>query len=291
MTENRTPNQSGMLTKVTKKTDASKAMTEAKKLTFSALITSESTQKAIFNTLQDAERTKTFTSSLVSAVSTNPMLRDCDGISIISAALLGEALELSPSPQLGHYYLVPFDDNKTGTKKAQFQIGWKGFWQLAIRSGQYKYMNATAVKQGELVSYNPVTEEMVIKPIEDPEERENAETIGYYAYFELLNGFRKEIYWSKKKMESHALKYSKAYRAKKGYSFWEKSFDEMALKTMYRQLIGKYGIMSIQMQKAFVNDMSVHDSLENDASAEYPDGVDLSTGEVIDVDVVEEATE
>lgn len=288
MTENRTPNQSGMLTKVAKKTDASKAMTEAKKLTFSALINSESTQKAIFNTLQDAERTKTFTSSLVSAVSTNPMLRDCDGISIISAALLGEALELSPSPQLGHYYIVPYEDNKSKTKKAQFQIGWKGYWQLALRC-PYKHINAEVVKKGELVSFNPFTEEISLKPIEDPDERDDAETIGYYAFFELPNGFRKEIYWSKKKMESHALKYSKAYRAKKGYSFWEKDFDAMALKTMYRQLIGKYGIMSIQMQKAFVNDMSVHDSLEADASAEYPDGVDLSTGEVIDAEVIGEA--
>lgn len=287
MTESRTPNQSGSITRLPKKADASKAMAEAKKLTFSALINSESTQKAIFNTLQDAERTKTFTSSLVSAVSTNPTLRDCDGISIISAALLGEALELSPSPQLGHYYLVPFDDSKSGTKKAQFQIGWKGFWQLAIRSGQYKAMNAETVKEGELVSYNPITEEAKLKPIEDPEEREKAQTVGYYAYFELLNGFRKELYWSKKRMESHALKYSKAYRAKKGYSFWEKSFDEMALKTMYRQLIGKYGIMSIQMQKAFVNDMSVRESLDSSEAPEYPDGIDLSTGEVIDAEVVE----
>ena len=288
MTENR-PNQAGMLAKSIKKPEATKAIAEAKKLTFSALINAESTQKAIFNTLQSAERTKTFTSSLVSAVSSNPMLQNCDGISIISAALLGEALDLSPSPQLGHYYLVPYDDNKTGTTKAQFQMGWRGFWQLAIRSGQYKAMNAEAVKEGELVSYNPVTEEMVLRPIEDPEEREKAETIGYYAYFELLNGFRKEMYWSKKKMESHANKYSKAYRAKKGYSFWEKSFDEMALKTMYRQLIGKYGIMSIQMQKAFINDMSVHSTIDPQASAEeYPDGIDLATGEVIDAEVITE---
>ena len=121
----------------------------------------------------------------------------------------------------------------------------------------YKKLNVIAIKDGELVHFDPLTEEIEVNLIEDEEERENAETIGYYAMFEYTNGFRKAIYWSKQKMEKHALKYSAGYRAKKGYTFWEKDFDGMAYKTMLRQLISKWGIMSIEMQKAVSNDMAV----------------------------------
>ena len=265
--------------------NAANAVAEAKKLTFSAFIGNDRTQKAIMNTLQDAARTKTFTSSLISAVTTNPQLRECDGTSIISAALLGESLNLSPSPQLGHYYMVPFKDTKTGTVKAQFQLGWKGYYQLALRSGQYKNIDAVAIKEGELISFNPITGSVELKPIEDPVERENAKTIGYYAFFEMINGFRKEMYWSREKMQAHAMKYSQGYKAQKGYTFWEKDFDGMALKTMYRQLISKYGIMSIEMQKAYVNDMAVHNVIDATDAPEYIDSdvidVDPSTGEVV----------
>lgn len=133
----------------------------------------------------------------------------------------------------------------------------KGYLQLAIRSGQYKKINVLDVKEGELVSFNPLTEEIEVQLIDDEEERENSKTIGYYAMFELVNGFQKAIYWSKPKMERHALKYSKGYQAKKGYTFWEKDFDGMAFKTMLRQLISKWGIMSIELQKAYEKDMSV----------------------------------
>ena len=133
----------------------------------------------------------------------------------------------------------------------------KGYIQLAIRSGQYKKLNVLAIKEGELVKYDPLNEEIVVNLIEDEEARENAPTVGYYASFEYTNGFRKSLYWSKKRMESHALKYSKGYAAKKGYTFWEKDFDAMAYKTMLRQLISKWGIMSIDMQRAIEGDMSV----------------------------------
>lgn len=153
--------------------------------------------------------------------------------------------------------MVPFKDTKSGITKATFVLGWKGYYQLALRSGQYKNIEAVAIKDGELKSYNPITGEVELEPIMDPREREKAKTIGYYAFFELLNGFRKEMYWSKERMEEHALKYSKGYKAKKGYTFWERGaegFDAMALKTMIRQLIGKYGIMSIEMQKGYIAD-------------------------------------
>ena len=179
--------------------------------------------------------------------------------SILSAALLGESLKLSPSPQLGQYYMVPFKNNKKGCKEAQFQLGYKGYIQLAVRSGQYKKLNVLAVKEGELIGFDPLNEEIEVQLMEDEEAREEAETIGYYAMFEYTNGFRKAMYWSRKKMEAHALKYSKGYAAKKGYTFWEKDFDGMAYKTMLRQLISKWGIMSIDMQNAVESDMAVYD--------------------------------
>ena len=133
----------------------------------------------------------------------------------------------------------------------------KGYIQLAIRSGQYKKLNVLAIKEGELVKYDPLNEEIVVNLIEDEEARENAPTIGYYAMFSYTNGFTKSLYWSKKRMEAHARKYSKGYAAGKGYTFWEKDFDAMAYKTMLRQLISKWGIMSIDMQRAIEGDMSV----------------------------------
>ena len=142
----------------------------------------------------------------------------------------------------------------------------KGYIQLAIRSGQYKKLNVLAIKEGELIKYDPLNEEIEVKLIEDEEVRENAKTIGYYAMFEYVNGFKKSLYWSKKKMEAHATTYSPGYRAKKGYTFWEKDFDGMAYKTMLRQLISKWGIMSVDMQEAMVKDMAV---VNTDGSYDY----------------------
>ena len=112
-----------------------------------------------------------------------------------------------------------------------------------------------AIKEGELIRFDPLNEEIEVKLIEDEREREAARTAGYYAFFEYLNGFRKAIYWSRDKMEQHALRFSKGYAAKKGYTFWEKDFDSMAFKTLLRQLISKWGIMSTEMQDAIAQDM------------------------------------
>lgn len=234
----------------------------AQNRSFSVEINTSRFRASILNSLRDPERARRFTTAIVSAVSTNAELQKCDTGSIVTAALLGESLNLSPSPQLGHYYLVPYGN------KAQFQLGYKGYVQLAIRSGQYKKLNVLPIKQGELVRFDPLNEEIEVNLIEDAEAREEAPTIGYYAMFEYLNGFRKALYWTRAKMEKHALTYSKGYRAKSGHSFWEKNFDEMACKTMLRQLISKWGIMSIEMQTAMENDMGV---IHEDGSADFLD--------------------
>lgn len=231
-----------------------------------------------------------FISAIISATNTNPALQECTNQSILSGALLGESLKLSPSPQLGHYYLVPFNDREKG-KVAQFQLGYKGYIQLAIRSGQYKKLNVMAIKEGELEYFDPLNEDIKIQlMVEDWDKREALPTIGYYAFFELTNGFRKALYWSKAQMEVHATKYSPGYRAKKGYTFWEKDFDSMAYKTMLRQLISKWGIMSIEMQSAFEGDMAV---INEDGSKNYveTDDDNFVDAEVIDVETPPENTE
>lgn len=243
------------------------AKKENTKIGFTSFMTSGVVQKKVNEILGDEKRGSRFITSIVSAVNANPSLKECDNASILSGALLGETLNLSPSPQLGNYYLVPFADKNRG-KVATFQLGYKGYIQLAIRSGQYKKLNVLAIKEGELVKYDPLNEEIEVNLIEDEVEREKAKTIGYYAMFEYNNGFRKTLYWSKAKMEKHALQYSKGYQSKSGFTFWEKDFDSMAYKTMLRQLISKWGIMSVDMQNAYENDMAY---IKEDGSKEYLD--------------------
>lgn len=272
-----------------------------KRLSIGSYLTGDAVKQRINQVIggKDGQR---FISAVVSAVQTNPGLQECTNQSILSAALLGESLKLSPSPQLGQYYIVPYNDKDRG-KVAQFQLGYKGYIQLAIRSGQYKKLNVLAIKAGELVKFDPLNEEIEVKLIEDEEQRESAETIGYYAMFEYTNGFRKALYWSKKKMEAHALKYSQGYKndKKKGtaYTFWSKDFDGMAYKTMLRQLISKWGIMSIDMASAIDADMAI---INEDGTKDYVDNdpdvidmeqptepvqeataVDQATGEVVDI--------
>lgn len=253
------------------------------KTSLTAYLTNDAVKNQINNVIGGKNGSR-FVSSIISAVQVNPALQKCTNPSILSAALLGESLKLSPSPQLGQYYMVPFNNNKKGYKEAQFQLGYKGYIQLAIRSGQYKKLNVLAIKEGELVRFDPLNEEIEVNLIDDEEVREETETIGYYAMFEYTNGFKKAMYWSKKKMEAHALKYSKGYQAKKGYTFWEKDFDAMAYKTMLRQLISKWGIMSIDMLSAMDADMAV---IHEDGTKDYVD-IDNEETVVADQEIHEE---
>lgn len=291
---------------------------------FSVALKSDAYQNLINSTLREPKRAANFIANISTVVATNPSLQECDAATILSAGLVAETLQLSMNQSLGHCYLVPFNDNKNNRKVAQFQLGYKGYLQLAMRSGNYKKINVLPIKEGELISYDPLEEEIKVN-ISDGFDRENKKTIGYYAMFEYLNGFKKSIYWSFEKMMAHADKYSQAFSAKettktiknKQYklvsyvdyrdgkydkkdewlysSFWYKSFDDMAMKTMLRQLISKWGIMSIEMQKAYFDDMGVIDekgnveyvenkdiiNVENEIKEEIE--VNANTGEVVEI--------
>lgn len=281
----------------------------ANKLKFSAVISTPTYIGLINRTLGDPNRAKRFIASITSAVAVNPALQDCTPNTILAGALLGESLNLSPSPQLGQFYLVPFksqlkdqngkklyatDENGNILKddkgkwipitesNAQFVLGYKGYIQLALRTGQYRRLNVVAVKEGELISYNAFSEELVCNWIEDEERRASLKTVGYAARFEYMNGFEKVLYWSKEKMLAHADRYSAAFskEATNGKypkvsfadyeagkynkddewlysSFWYKDFDGMAMKTMLRQIISKWGIMSSEIETAFEKDASI----------------------------------
>lgn len=250
---------------------------------FSVAITTKSYQTLINNTLGDPQRARRFVSAITSAVAVNPALQECEAGTILAGALLGESLNLSPSPQLGQYYLVPFKSKAKYDRqgnlispevvKAQFVLGYKGYIQLALRSGAYADLDVMDIKQGEYLGKDPMTGKPRFSFIEDDDERDRLETIGYMAYFEYLNGFRKVIYWSREKMLSHADKYSPAFSAKsfqdiqdgkiaekdmwRYSSFWYKNFDDMAKKTLLRHIISRWGVMSPEMQTAFERDSSV----------------------------------
>jgi recombination protein RecT len=308
---------------------------------FSVAISQPGYLKLIRNTLGDPERAKRFVASITAAVATNPQLQDCDSASILAGGLLGESLNLSPSPQIGHYYLVPFESkvkDRNGKiiylidengekrkdsngrwialteKKAQFTLGYKGYMQLAQRSGYVTKLDVVSIKEGELKHFDPIKGNYEFEAIQDADQRDQAPTMGYFAYFELANGFRKEIYWSREQMEHHADKYSQAfslqaYRAIqdgkiadkdmwKYSSHWYTKFDIMAEKTMLRQLISRGGCpMSTEMIRGFESDNSISELKDNGdivttaedvAAAAKPDVVEQpqpeENGDVQDVD-------
>lgn len=220
---------------------------------FSVAIRSDAMQNLINQTLSDKEVARNFIANISTAVANNPMIQNCEAGSIISAGLMAESLKLSLSNSLGYCYLIPY-----GTK-AQFQIGWKGFIQLAQRSGQYKKIGVREVHKGEYLGQDEFGEDM----FKFSHDFDNEEVVGYFAYFELLNGFKKTLYWTKEQCEKHGRKYSKAYS-----KLWTSDFSTMAQKTVLKQLISKWGVMSIELQKAVQSDQAV---IKEDGTYEYVD--------------------
>ena len=205
------------------------------------------------------ERAPQFAASIVQITNGSEQLRKCDPHSLIAAAMTAAILDLPIDKNLGFAHLIPY------VGMASFQMGYKGLIQLAVRSGQYRLLNACVVHKGELTSFNELTGELVL----DPSKQESDDVEGYAAYFKLVNGYEHAVYWTKEKVTKHAGRYSQAYKAKKQDSPWFTNFDSMALKTVVKDLISHWGIMSVQMQRAVVEDQGVRRNINSDV--EYID--------------------
>ncbi len=223
-----------------------------KQLPFSVIIRSDAFQKSINNTLNDKKVANRFTANLITVVSRNPALQECDAKSIISAGLQSIDINLSLSPTLGYAYIIPFG------KSAQFQVGWKGYVQLAQRTGLYKRIGVKEVHKGELQGLDDTGEEI----IKFSHDFDNEEIIGYYAYFELINGFKKTQYWTIDKIKQHAQRYSASFANPKTKikSLWTTDFDAMAKKTVIKLLLNQWGPMSLELEKAITVDQAVIDN-------------------------------
>ena len=247
--------------------------------------------KAQITSIIGSKRGTSFITSVVSAVQANPALQECTNPSILSAALLGESLNLSPSASLGQFWIIPYNNKKKGVKEAQFQLGANGYKQLAMRTGQYKDIDFIEIHEGEYKGRDKFTGKQMFEFIQDDDEREALPVVGYLAYFELNNGFRKTVYWTKSKMEKHANQYSQAFDLEaykklqagqipqadmwKYSSYWYSNFAGMAEKTLIKHLLSKYGILSTELIQAADADGAV---INDDGTKNYV--------EVEDVEVV-----
>lgn len=196
-----------------------------------------------------------FMSNLIIAVNEDPELLRCEKLSIVSAGLEARRYNLTLGNSMGHAHLVPYNDRRSGTKKAQFQIGYKGLVQLALRTGRYLKINVTDVREGELESIDYLLEEHKFKWL-SPEVRKDLDVIGYAAVIVEKSGFNKMVYFSKEEVEAHAGKYSQAYKSGKG-SPWTTEFDKMAKKTVLKLLLSTYGQITPELQQAIDADQAV----------------------------------
>lgn len=220
-----------------------------------------------------------FTTSLINVVNSSYQLKNADANSVIASALVAASLDLPVNPSLGYMYIIPYKSN--GRQIAQPQIGYKGYIQLAQRSGQYKHLNAIPVYEGELQGWNPLTEEVVYEPKQDRDTDD--QPIGYLGYMELLNGFYKTVYWTHKQIDDHRREFSKSGGKDKPKGVWADHYDAMALKTVLRNLLTKWGPMTVDMQSADMADSGEYDHLEEErrevrAEENEPDADDIIAG-------------
>jgi recombination protein RecT len=214
-----------------------------------------------------------FISSVLTVVSQNKLLQNVDMRTVLSAASIAASLDLPILPSLGRAWIVPYKG------VAQFQIGYLGYVELAQRSGLYKSINVNTVYEGEVVKWNKFTEELTYG------EQESDTAIGYCASFELLNGFRKVVYWTKDAVIKHAKRFSKSYNSSS--SPWQSDFDAMAMKTVLAYTLRHWGPMSIEMQKAMAEDVDAHEKpldLSKDNSVETIETEDASETRVVDTE-------
>ena len=230
-----------------------------------SIVYSNDIQKRLSDMLDT--RASAFTSSIINLVASNKDLQLCSSDTILKSAMVAASLNLSIDPNLGQAAIVPYNSKNSDTKVAQFQMMWRGFVQLAIRSGVYERLNATKVYADEVERYDPFTARLVTTPPDKWNQRragEDDKVVGYYAYFKLNErggNFEMSIYMTKEDVENHAKKYSQAYRSDKKYksskSIWTTDFDTMGEKTVLKRLLSRYGVLSVDMEKAIAYDQAV----------------------------------
>ncbi|QFY82753.1 recombinase RecT [Bacillus subtilis] len=224
--------------------------------TMKGLLSSPSVIKRFEEVL--GKRATQFTASILSLYNSEQMLQKTDPMSVISSAMVAATLDLPIDKNLGYAWIVPYGG------KAQFQLGYKGYIQLALRTGQYKSINCIPIHEGELQKWNPLTEEIEI----DFEKRESDAVSGYAAYFELINGFRKTVYWTKAQVEKHKKKFSKSDFG------WKNDWDAMALKTVLKAVLSKWGILSVEMQKAVIEEDETRERIDITNEADSSEIID-----------------
>jgi len=267
------------------------------KPTLQSFLRSGEVQNRIEVALKD--RAQQFTTSMMSAVNQNMTLQDCEPWSVLTAGITAASMDLPVEPGLGYAYIVPYYDNKNRIRKAQFQLGAKGFMQLALRSGAYKTVNVTDVRETEYKGLDRLTGELKFKWFKSEEARAKRNIVGYVAYIELTSGFKKSLYMTVDELLAHAKKYSAAYKG--GYGQWTEGveniqpgtgFDNMSRKTVLKLLISKHGVTSTQLQKALLADQAVveedaYDYVDNKKNAANYGDVDQTNAKA-DEDVNQE---
>ena len=248
-----------------------------------AMVNDERTKKKFQEML--GNKAQGFLVSLVNTIGGNAQLQQADPNSVLKAGAIAATLDLPIDPNLGFAYIVPY--NNKGKNEAQFQMGYKGFIQLAIRSGQYRKINITELYEGQFTSYDPITD-----VLEYNLSNKLSDTVTHYiAYFQTINGFEKYNVMSKEDVIAHAKKFSKTFSSK--YSSWTTNFESMAKKTVLKLLLSKFGILSIEMQTAQKADQAVIKEVNKDnIEVEYVDGNEnADTTTAIEVETVTETIE
>jgi recombination protein RecT len=213
-----------------------------------------------------------FMTSIINVVNQNKQLQECEPGLILGSAAIAASMDLPIDPNLGFSYIVPYKEK--GVPKPQFQMGWKGFVQLGMRSGQYKTMNVCEVYEGEIAKHNRFTGDIEF----DSNAKKSDEIIGYVAYFKLINGYEKYLYMTVPEIQAHAKKYSQGYGQQ--WSQWSKNFHAMAMKTVVKRLLSKWGILSIDMQMALKADQAhVKEGENGEYEFEYVDGTSAPADE------------
>lgn len=272
-----TTNTNGAITQAVERQAAAPAKKTPAQM-MNGILNSEATKKLLQNSLK--ENAGAFAAAVLDLYNTDTTLQNCSPQQVFGECLKAVSLKLPINKQLGFAYIIP--RRNQGVWQPVFQLGYKGYIQLCMRTGAYKYINAGAVYEGELQSVNKLTGEVDIsgEPVSD-------EVVGYFAYMETINGFRKCLYWSKDKVNTHAERYSDSYKRNSGA--WKNNYDEMATKTVLRYLLSHYGVMSIEMEQAFAAENA--DLADEQISGTGPYGDVINAEETVEMPAEEESDE